>query len=165
MRRPNAPIDSEGILVESTRRKTASMEQLRGPRGARGWLLHAALPLLCGGLLYIGWRSRDLLFWDWARDLGIASALDRVRDSLGVLGNPPEWLRFSVPDALWVYALTWSVARLQRESRPIVRIAWLSIPALLGPGAELAQVIHVVPGTFDPIDLGATALAFGLGLW
>jgi hypothetical protein len=39
----------------------------------------------------------------------------------------------------------------------------MTVPALLGPGAELAQALGALPGTFDPLDLVACALAVVLG--
>lgn len=149
-------------------RSTSSSD--RGPRGrsahgAAPWLLHSILPLSIGGLLYVGWRSRELAMWSWARAIGIADAASGLRAALRALGEPPEWLRFTIPDVLWVYALTWSVARLQRGSRPFVKAAWLLVPAALGPGAELLQAVGLLPGTFDALDLAGCALAFGLGAW
>jgi hypothetical protein len=130
--------------------------------GAAPWIMHVVLPTLAGGILYLGWRTRGLLLWDWAASAGIEDGLGALRAGLlATFPAPPEWVRFSLPDALWVYGLTFSVARLQRESSLAWKIGWLSIPALFGPGAELLQAVALLPGTFDPLDLLLTALAFG----
>ncbi|HJL18266.1 MAG TPA: hypothetical protein RMH99_21560 [Sandaracinaceae bacterium LLY-WYZ-13_1] len=136
-----------------------------GERSTLAWALHAVAPVVLGGVIYLGWRTRGLLLWDWAAEAGLDAALGALRGGLlAALAAPPAWVRFSLPDALWVYALTWSVARLQRPSRPLVRAAWLSVPALLGPGAELLQLVGL-PGTFDRLDLALCLLAFALGAW
>ena len=103
--------------------------------------------------------------WDWARALGLESGAQAVRRSLSVTTHAlPDWVRFSLPDALWVYALTFTVIALQRRSSPLVRAAYLMVPLVLGPGAELAQAVGLVPGTFDPTDLWLSSGALLLGL-
>jgi hypothetical protein len=130
------------------------------------WLRHVGAPLLAGGVLYVGWRSRALLFWGWSDALGARMLLEHARDFLhAVLPNPPEWLRYTLPDALWVYALAYAIARTQRQSSARVRALWLLLPAAMGPGAELLQWIGALPGTFDPCDLCASAFAVGLALF
>jgi hypothetical protein len=124
--------------------------------------LHAGAPLLAGALLYVGFRAESLLGWRWADALGIGAPARALRELLGSFGHVPDWVRFTAPDALWVYALTHVVARVQRGARPPERALWLSIAFALGPGAELGQFAGVVPGTFDVFDLITTLSAFGL---
>ena len=143
----------------STRRERAA----EGVAGVGALVLHVVLPVAIGGIVYVGWRTRGLLLWDWAAEAGLDDAFGGLRDGLfAAWPAPPEWVRFSLPDALWVYALTWGVARLQRASSPRVRALWLAVPALLGPGAELLQLVGL-PGTFDALDLILCLFAFALG--
>ncbi len=123
----------------------------------RAALAHVAAPLIAGGLLYVGARSDGLLLWRWARALGIEPALRAVREALALLADAPSWARFTLPDALWVYALTATLCLLHRRPR-----AYLLVPLALGPGAELLQAAGWLPGTYDPLDLLATSLALAL---
>lgn len=135
-----------------------SERRLTGP--AWPWLAFCAAPLTLGGLLYLGWRSEGLLFWDWARSAGVESSLGAVRHGLlAAFPTPAEWVRFSLPDALWTFGLAFGVARATRGAHRVERLAWLSVPVVLGPGAELAQRIGYLPGTFDWLDLGLCTLA------
>jgi hypothetical protein len=116
-----------------------------------------------GGLLYLGFRTDALLGWQWAEALGLEAAGRALRAWLAPL-SVPDVVRFVLPDALWVYALTFVLARLHRGASRTERSAWLSIALLAGPGAELGQQLDLVPGTFDPVDLLATTAAFALAL-
>jgi len=125
--------------------------------------LGGSVPVLGGGLLYIGWRSPTLAFWDWARTLRLDGFLSGVRASLrGNFAAPPEWVRFTLPDALWVFALAWAMLVMTRGAARRERVAWLALPVALGPGAELLQLVGALPGTFDPLDLMACLIALSL---
>lgn len=125
---------------------------------------HVVAPLTLGGLLYLGARSPSLRMFRWAKGMGLTGVIRQLRSA--VADWPlPDVVVFSLPDALWTYSFAvalgyvWAVERDDRE-----RVAWLAIPAVLGPGAELGQLVGVVPGTFDVADLlmctGAIGLAF-----
>lgn len=135
----------------------------RAQRSLLAWLAHVAGPLGLGCALYLGARPRGLWFWGWARALDAEPALLALRAALAPLAAAPDWVAFVLPDALWAYALTAAVARLQAKSALTVRAAWLAVPLVMGPGAELLQLVGL-PGTFDPLDLLATSAAFVLAV-
>jgi hypothetical protein len=127
---------------------------------------HVILPLLVGGLVYMRWRGPDLLMFHWFRMLGVEPLVLRFNvASAGAQPGLPLWLIYSLPDGLWVYALTaffvhiWSGVK----SSP-VKIFFLSLSLVLGAGSELGQLVRLVPGTFDWIDfffyIIAAVLAF-----
>lgn len=117
--------------------------------------IHVLLPLLVGGLVYICWREPNLLMFKWFGALGLESSIESLRlaTSAGQTAVP-RWLIYSLPDGLWVYALTALMVLLWRgtDSLP-VKMFWLSMGLLLGAGSELGQLARVLPGAFDPIDL------------
>lgn len=129
-------------------------------------LRHAGLSLSAGAVLYLGFRAETLLGWHWAASIGVDGVGLRVRAALAPLAPYlPDWALFTLPDALWVYALTFVVAHLVRSARPVERGLWLTVVLALGPGAELGQAVGLVPGTFDPADLVATLVAFAGALY
>lgn len=130
---------------------------------APAWLAFALTPLLAGALLYVAFRPDGLLGWRWAAAWGIDAPLRAVRAGLAGV-SAPEWIAFSLPDALYCFALAWSVSRVTRRLGAAERRAWSLAPWLLGPGAEIAQWIGVVPGTYDPLDLAMCVAAVLLGL-
>ena len=122
--------------------------------------LHAGLPLALAGAAYVLFRSRTLRYWGVLDAAGIGGALDPARAAVApAIDALPEPLLFSLPDALWLYALIFALGWVQPG-----RVRWLVAGVALGAGVELAQLVGVVGGTFDPVDLvlslAAAALAW-----
>jgi hypothetical protein len=121
--------------------------------------------MLLGGVIYILWRDPALLMFKWFRVLGLEPLVLQLRlESSAVEPVLPRWILYSVPDGLWVYALTAFMAHAWAgsPSSPF-KTFWLSLGLVLGAGSELGQLAHVVPGTFDWTDflicLAAASLA------
>ena len=115
----------------------------------------ALTALVGGGLLYLGARPTSLRLFEWAAELGLGGAVALLRGALGpVLLGLPAWVVGSLPFALWLFALTC----LTRRS------TWVALGPSLAIGAELGQLVELVPGTFDPVDLALLVAATGLGL-
>lgn len=72
----------------------------------------------------------------------------------------PAWIRFSLPDARWQYAFGATTAAVWRGAPfDAKKAAFVVAPAALGILVELGQWAHVAEGTFDPVDLAASAAA------
>ena len=116
--------------------------------------VHVLLPLLAGGLVYVCWRDSNLLMFKWFAAFGLEPLIAWLREGTASAQTLlPHWLVYSLPDGLWVYALTALMIFLWRGKHPLpVKIFWLSLGLLLGAGSELGQLAGVLPGTFDPVD-------------
>ena len=127
---------------------------------------HVFLPLLLGGLIYACWRTTTLWMFDWWRILGIEQPVLLLRNLAAPFGaSIPNWVLFSLPDGLWVYAVTAFMSQLWFASRPSFhRNVWLSSGLILGLTGELGQLFKLVPGRFDWVDLSITFLAFFLAV-
>lgn len=129
-------------------------------------LLHVVLPILVGGLIYVCWRDPGLLMFKWFRALGCEPLILQLRlATTATTAALPFWFVYSLPDGLWVYALTAFMGHVWSESRAsILKIACLAAGPVLGAGSELGQLARLVPGSFDWTDfvfyLSAGALAF-----
>jgi hypothetical protein len=101
----------------------------------------------------------------WLDSIGIGTLLSTARTyALPVRGALPDWVLFSLPDGLWVYALTTSMAFIWQGSKQPARFIWLVAGVCLGAGGEIGQFFGVVPGTFDIVDLVANLAAFGAAI-
>ena len=123
-------------------------------------LLCGFLPILVGGLIYILFRDESLCMFTWARALGLGGLVSEARvHSLPYVGYLPEWLLFSLPDGAWVFACTAVFARLWPDGPWLLRLGWIGSGSILAIGGEIGQWFGFVPGTFDPTDMVAYALA------
>lgn len=119
------------------------------------FIVHVLVPITIGGLIYICWREPDLIMFRWLRTIG----LETFTNSLRSLTTPehkflPYWFIYSLPDGLWVYALTAFMLLLWRNSDSLpTKVFYCSLGLILGAGTELGQLAGIVPGTFDFGDL------------
>lgn len=137
-----------------------SLAQLRSC-GARATLarweaatLHVALPVIVGAAIYLLFRTRTLLAYQWVTAAGAGAWLEVARDHAmpfrAVLSGP---ILYTVPDAMWVYGLTACMRLIWSRNASGARWVWVSLGVVLGAGGELGQALGIVPGTFDPADL------------
>jgi len=106
------------------------------------FFLHILLPTFIGTCIYIGWRSTDLLVFQWIEYCGLQSLIIRPIISL------PEWLLYSLPDGCWVYAITsWMILIWGRYT------VWTWIGIILAVGTEYGQLLRLVPGSYQTLDI------------
>ncbi|SRR5258705_3754801 len=128
-------------------------------------LLHVILPLLVGGMIYACWRDYNLPMFRWFDLAGIGPLVHQLRVTTAPLQvKLPFWFQFSVPDAMWTYALTAFMALVWRGAQSWSRPIWISMGLLLGAGSELGQLAGIVPGSFDASDLVLCVCAAMLAL-
>ena len=123
--------------------------------------IHVLLPLFLGGVVYILWRDPNLLMFRWFGAAGLGPAIDWLRVGTASAQTAlPHWFIYSLPDGLWVYALTALMMFVWHGVRSLpLKIFWLSLGLLIGAGSELAQLAGILPGAFDPIDLVVCLIA------
>ena len=64
-----------------------------------------------------------------------------------------SWYSLSMPDALWMFALSLSIILIWDFRWCRQSILWLITAICVGLLFEIAQAEHWVPGTFDPVDV------------
>jgi hypothetical protein len=126
----------------------------------RGALIHVLVPICTGAMLYLLLRSPSLLVFHWVDAIGMTNPLLTARGIVDPFRTwSPQWALYSLPDGLWVYAITACMAMIWRNGQGAVGQLWVWSGFALGAGSELGQAIGVVPGTFDLADFVATAFA------
>lgn len=131
-------------------------------------LLYCALPILVGGLIYLAFRDDSLLMFRWAGWVGLDGLIEAGRGySLPYRPFIPDWILFSVPDGVWVFASTAFFARLWHDGHWALRVVWIGMGPVLAIGGELGQHawLGLVPGTFDPADLLFYVVSAVAALW
>jgi hypothetical protein len=115
--------------------------------------LHVALPLATGAAVYLLVRPAPHLAQDLRAALGLGARL-----------RPGAFVRDVLPDAAWAYALTATPLLVWSRGPAAARWAWTAVAAALAVGWELAQIPHLVRGSFSLADLAASVLASALAV-
>lgn len=128
-------------------------------------MLAAITAMFLGGMLYILFRSESLAMFKWFAAMGIKEEVQASRlMAQPHLSNLPQWVYLSLPQALWYFSgllafeCIWGTSPGTRRQR----LAWMLIFSVLAFFLEAGQIIHVVPGNFDPLDLGLLLVVLGI---
>jgi hypothetical protein len=130
-------------------------------------LLAHLFSLFTGGYIYILFRDSSLLLFGWIEKLGAGSMTVIVREQTLPFGNSlPQWVLFSLPDGLWLFSYVCFTLYLWQNSLTKSALLWVFFLPVLAILHEFAQLIEIMDGTFDPLDIFfyciATSLPFVL---
>lgn len=100
--------------------------------------------LIFGLLIYLGFRDNliinKLIHGMIIKDYCLSASL-------------PNWFVYSLPDALWMFALILLIVTIWDFDFTKSCIAWIIISFLTGVLFEILQKLKMINGTFDYIDL------------
>lgn len=119
----------------------------------------AFLLLLIGGAIYALMRPPFLLIHQVTWDLGYGVVVQNGRMLVAGL-KVPNWFLYSLPGGLWATAWILIIDELLHDSVLLRRLLVAAFIPVLGIGSELLQLIGLLPGTFDAIDMVAYALPY-----
>ena len=120
--------------------------------------LHICFPLLLGMGIYYSFRSGSYLALSWLEEWDMGRDLVSGRQMFLVHGAwVPDWIRFSLPDGLWLYALLSSIRFLWRKQYVPHGLLWVWTAISASMMTEILQGFGLIRGTFDWYDL----LAYG----
>ncbi len=73
--------------------------------------------------------------------------------------TPPNWIKFNLPDGIWLYSLLSSLFLIWKDMLSKHLIAGILIVLFLSFISEVFQYLDVIPGTFDVYDLVSYLIA------
>jgi hypothetical protein len=113
------------------------------------------LPFFIGAAIYILWRSQALFLFTWLRQVGLHAPMLALRAHFaGVKHLVPDFILYSLPDGLWLYAFTALMGFIWlNEPNRYLRLFWNLLPVFLAVGSEFGQRFRLIPGTFDWWDV------------
>ena len=106
---------------------------------------------LVGSCIYLLFRSTDLLMFQLFPNGQLPIWIQSLRNSVSCL-NVPEWVRFSFPDGLWLFAYLLIVDGIWRGKHNCTSLFFLTFLPLTALLTELLQWFHVIPGIGDWMD-------------
>lgn len=108
--------------------------------------------LLLGGLIYVIFRDKSLLMFDWFDAIGIDNEIDGLRSLFqgeGIYG----WVKYSLPDGLWLFSYMFLVDAIWNGSRSISSYIFIYSLPILALLSEFFQYFGLLPGVFDWMDV------------
>lgn len=111
------------------------------------------MALFLGGMIYVIFRSRDLLMFTFFDATGISDFVSELRQSYS---DTPiaSWVNYNAPAALWLLSYMFIMDTVWREYRgKIIYWAFLSVIPLMALISEILQYFALFSGTFDLLDL------------
>jgi len=128
-------------------------------------LFLALIALIGGSFLYVGFRADSLLMFSWAKSLNLSWLVDNTRATAGRAEIMHDMhLIFSFPYALWVTSFCCFVGAVWHQDRSTGAMVWRFTAPVIAIGSELLQLVGLLPGTFDVIDLFALVIASIVGI-
>ncbi len=119
--------------------------------------------LLLGGLIYVIFRDKSLLMFDWFKTIGISNEVDGLRrlfQGEGIYG----WVKYSLPDGLWIFSYMFIVDAIWDRERNVVSMIFLWGLPIVAILSECLQYLGLLPGVFDWMDMASYMLAITLFL-
>lgn len=112
------------------------------------------LPVFLGGLIYLTYRADTLLMFNWLKFIGFTELVNFLRTNNQLQNlTIPHWVKFSLPDALWLYSFTYTILLLWDFKITRQSVLWIFLAPTVGIFSEIGQLIRIIPGTFDSTDL------------
>ena len=117
-------------------------------------IIIGTLPVIVGGLIYLTYRTDTLLMFGWFNKIGLSDTIELLRSNQQMQNlTIPSWVKFSLPDALWLFSFNYVLLTLWNFNLNRQSAFWLFLAPTIGLFSEVGQLIGVVPGTFDVMDL------------
>ena len=110
-------------------------------------VLHIIFPIFIGSMIYVLFREKTLLIFDWFNYLKLNFIINFLRNNFyRYKMYIPKSILFSLPDALWVYSFTMFL-NIYFKNRILLSIIFIG--SII---TEISQLWFVI-GTFDIYDV------------
>ena len=121
-------------------------------------LLIAIISLCLGGLIYIVFRSEDLLMFRWFDSLGLHGIVSQLRFDYGQT-NIWNWVNYNMPACLWLFSYMFVMDALWNDGNNMIYQVFIYVLPVVAILSELLQLVNIIPGTFDLLDLASYAIS------
>lgn len=122
-------------------------------------LISGVASLLAGAVIYLLFRSKNLLGFELLNRIGVGPWADRMRSYTADV-RLPDVVVNSLPGGLWALGYILVIDSIFGHQSRSTRIVWASVIPLLGLCSEVLQGVGLLPGVFDLWDLVCYALPF-----
>ena len=120
------------------------------------YLFYSISSLFIGGMIYLLFRTNGMIMFNWFDSIGLGGLLNELRGQFSS-SNLPDFVIYSLPNSLWVFSGVLAISiiwQTDNKEKSIWIIVFLSISFL----SEFAQLLKLIPGTFDIMDIITTLI-------
>ena len=117
------------------------------------FIVNVIIPLIIGGIIYVLFRNKNLIIFDWLNYLGLQEYVNYLRNYFIFPKKIPIWFKYSLPDFLWVYSLTSSMLLIWGKEIGKNKYFWFFLPLIIALISEFLQYFNLINGTFDFTDI------------
>ena len=108
--------------------------------------------LLFGLLIYYTQRTSALVINDIVDQVAGNRFRNFIQSYISVF-RTPDHIIYSLPDGLWMLALTITILLIWDFRIDKKCLTWVAVAIGAGTGFECLQYLHLIDGWFDPFDL------------
>lgn len=117
-------------------------------------ILGSLFSIFSGGLIYVLFRQDSLKMFSWFESVNLSNSISEMRlFTLPLSIYLPDWFLYSLPDGLWLFSYVSFLLVVWGNVISKHNIHWVILVPLIAIFSELGQLIKVIPGTFDVVDL------------
>ena len=124
-------------------------------------LSSSVIALILGSLIYLCFRSDTLLMFQWLDSTLIKSFVSLLRqNTIPFSKYLPHWMLYSLPDGLWLFSYVTILRQVWGYRLSKQNIFWVIFIPGIAIASEIGQMVEIVPGTYDVLDLVCYFLGF-----
>ena len=116
-------------------------------------IIHVLLPVTVGGAIYLFCRQGLQVHFLLQRYMGTTLYLGDSTISAALDNHLFHWGIKSLPAGLWTYSLLYAIGVIWKGGSKHGRIGWMSLTFITVTSMELGQLVGLIPGYFDIVDL------------
>ncbi|WP_290847049.1 hypothetical protein [Flavobacterium sp.] len=117
-------------------------------------LLAHFISLSLGALIYLFFRPGSIRFFKWIAFFGWDfQSFGWRKLALEQSAKLPQWTIYSLPDGLWSFSYVCLLLCLWKHEIGTAALFWILLAPFLAILSEFGQLFHIVPGTFDLVDI------------
>lgn len=122
-------------------------------------LFGAVILIALGGMIYIMFRSQNIIFFSWLDKLGLSPQVGMVRQA-GATFSPGSFVIYSLPDGLWLASYLMFINVIFSHSSKWLWLSFTLLMPVYAIGNELLQGLGLCRGHFDIYDLLCYSIPF-----
>lgn len=105
-------------------------------------------------MIYISNRSFDMILYKWL-NINTSNVIFSYLQQHAI--PLPDWALYNLPDGLWLFSYTLLIDAIWSKNN--IKYYFIGIITLLILILEIAQMMHIFPGTGDILDIASYLIA------